>query len=99
MISEYPVGYSGSRLDVCILSFVGRSGAETNEWQRGSRSVISAPILRVRATPDLKDKAIIQPDTLSFRLYQIEAKKLEKSQGSLVLLPRICYTFMFIFFV
>ncbi|WP_294954097.1 hypothetical protein, partial [Sulfurovum sp.] len=43
------VGYSGSRLDVCILSFVGRSGAETNEWQRGSRSVISAPVARSRS--------------------------------------------------
>jgi len=31
MISENPEGFSGSRLDVCILSFVGRSGAETSK--------------------------------------------------------------------
>jgi len=41
MISEYPVGYSGSRPDVCILVFDGRSEVETNKWQRESRSVIS----------------------------------------------------------
>jgi len=47
MISENPVGFSGSRLDVWILAFVGRSEAETSRWQ-WSRSVISAPVARIR---------------------------------------------------
>jgi len=48
MISENPEGFSGIRLDVWILSFVGRSGAETSRWQ-WSRSVISAPVARIRS--------------------------------------------------
>jgi len=34
MISENSEGFSDVRLDVCILAFVGCSGAETNEWQQ-----------------------------------------------------------------
>jgi len=44
MISGNHVVFSESRLDVCILSFVGRSGAETSKWQ-WSRSVISYNLL------------------------------------------------------
>ena len=40
----------------------------------------------------LEGQGEIRLDTLSFKLYQIEAKKLNIAAGSLVLLPKICYS-------